>query len=526
MMKRRTQTLLTLWLVLGFGWASAQSVTLTPSRHGVEGGETRKTLVALELSDLPNTGDLEIDFTLTGKTPELVTSLELLISDVVLERDVNDYPPGWIAYTVIPVAPSANSVSIPIERLGKNRVLYLTADLATPEEFSILNRLTCTINSVSIDGKEVEMKQQGAETSRRFFRLYRPLYVPGDNGSRNYRIPAILRTSKGTLLAVADRRKFNQIDIPEDIDLVVRRSYDNGTTWTDQGEIVVGRGWGAGYGDAALVETASGKIVLLCVGGQGLWRGTPEDPMPTYLMTSDDDGITWSKPRDITPFLYGKDCDDPVRSKFYSSFCASGQGLRTSSGRIIFVAAMRTDEQYKLDNYAIYSDDEGETWQVSDVACIGGDESKVIQLHSGAILMSIRNPKREERIFKLSYDDGQTWQETDAYAGLHDPAVDGAPLLVQWQGKTTLLHSLPIGPRSRTDGAVYIYDEDRSSWSEPILINPGMSAYSDMVLIDEETIGYFVEEDDQMSLVFITFTTDDLAQLQEESRKKQEYTIH
>lgn len=502
----------TLLLLFGASFAKAQSVKLYPSRHGVEAGEQRKTLIALHLHDLTEGEVLEIDFTLGENTENLITGLELLISDELVVRDLDDYK-GRVPYTIIPLEKESRKITLPVQRLGKNRSLYLAAHLATPSEFSILNRLTATIDQVSVDGKALEMEQVGEETSRRFFRQYKPLYVPGDNASRNYRIPALLKTSKGTLIAVADRRKFNQTDIPEDVDLVVRRSHDNGATWTEQEEIILGRGWGDGYGDAALVETASGKIILLCIGGPGLWRSTPTNPQPTYMITSEDDGVTWSEPTDITHFLFGAECADPVRSQFLSSFCASGQGCRTESGRIMFVAAMRVDEQWKLDNYLIYSDDEGATWQVSDVACVGGDEAKVIQLPDGSILMSVRNPKRENRIFKVSYDEGQTWHDTDKYKGLHDPAVDGAPLLVEWQGETTLLHSLPVGPQKRWDGAVYVYDKKNDSWSTPILINPGMSAYSDMVLIDDETIGYFVEEDDQMSLVFITFTLQDLFNL-------------
>lgn len=89
------------------------------------------------------------------------------------------------------------------------------------------------------------------------------------------------------------------------------------------------------------------------------------------MFISEDDGTTWSEPKDITHFLYGANCSHPQRSKFLSSFCASGQGLRTTSGRIMFVAAMRVNEEYKLDNYLIYSDDEGATWHVSDLAYKG-----------------------------------------------------------------------------------------------------------------------------------------------------------
>ena len=79
-----------------------------------------------------------------------------------------------------------------------------------------------------------------------------------------------------------------------------------------------------------------------------------------------------------------------------------------------------------------------------------------------------------------------------------------------------LLHSLPYGPNKRWNGALYGYDPYRQQWSDAVVINPGMSAYSDMVDLGDGLIGYFVEEDDEMSMVFITFTLEDLQAMQRE----------
>ena len=80
------------------------------------------------------------------------------------------------------------------------------------------------------------------------------LYRPGDYGSANWRIPALLCLGDGTLLAVNDKRKYNEGDLPEDIDIVCRRSTDNGRTWSEPQTLVEGTGYRQGYGDAALVE--------------------------------------------------------------------------------------------------------------------------------------------------------------------------------------------------------------------------------------------------------------------------------
>ncbi|MDO5017211.1 MAG: sialidase family protein [Porphyromonas sp.] len=495
------------------GMVYAEGLKVFPSRHGVEAGEHRKTLVAVQLDQPLGKGDqLHIDFAIPIESQRLIQRLQVLVSDSLAVRDLDDYK-GRINYRALPLN-SWSEVTLTDRDLRGDRVVYITADLATPKDYSPHHTLRYRIRQATLNGVPVKVEQDGDETYRRFYRTYRPLYVPGDGGSRNYRIPVLHKTEEGTLLAIADRRKFNQVDIPEDIDIIQRRSFDNGKTWIEPEILIAGQGYGKGYGDAAVVQTKSGKLVMLFIGGPGLWHSRPDAPQPTYMMTSDDDGATWSQPRDITRYIFGSESDDPDRQQWWSSFCASGQGAVTESGRIMFVAAIRKGEAYSLDNHLIYSDDEGESWHVSETACIGGDEAKVIVMPDRSILMSVRNPRQGDRIFKVSYDNGETWQSTGDFAGLHDPACNGAPLLMEQNSLPILLHSLPYGPGKRWDGAVYGYDPYTRQWSDPVIINPGMSAYSDMVDLGNGQIGYFVEEDDEMSLVFITFTLEDLQALQ------------
>jgi len=79
------------------------------------------------------------------------------------------------------------------------------------------------------------------------------LFRPGDYGSTNWRIPAICCLPDGSLLIICDRRKYNESDLPEDIDIVSRRSTDNGRIWSEPVTIAQGTGRKHGFGDAALV---------------------------------------------------------------------------------------------------------------------------------------------------------------------------------------------------------------------------------------------------------------------------------
>lgn len=499
--------LLSLASLLSLQAQSGDTVCIHYSHHGAQYGAPHRTLATIDIPAISGTSIAEITYELPSESRALISGLERLDCDSIAIRDLDDYK-GRIPYSASPF--TLNQDASTLVKLSEGRNTFtIVANLLpqSPQSRPAEDVLSFRITDIKVDGKQIPLKHIGEKTTRRLFEIYKPLYVPGDTGSRNYRIPAILHTQAGTLLAVADRRKYNQTDIPEDIDITIRRSEDGGKTWSEPSIIIEGKGYGQGYGDAALVQTLSGKIVMIFIGGPGLWGSTAEIPQPTYMMTSDDDGRTWSEAKDITPFLYGHECSDPIRSRFLSSFCASGQGLTSGTGRIMFVAAMRTSQDWKLDNYLIYSDDEGKTWQVSDRVYERGDESKVIQLPDGSILMSIRNPDKGYRIFKLSHDDGQTWHDTTKYAGLHDPACNGTPLLIPRRDTQVLIHSLPFGPNKRWDGVVYTYDERAEKWSDATVINPGMSAYSDMVLLDDKHLGYFVEEDDEMSLVFIKVPT-------------------
>ncbi|MBR8729789.1 hypothetical protein IX332_001113 [Porphyromonas levii] len=514
-MTKRLYSLLLIISLFATSAMAVESAKVYPSRRGVMAGMRHCTLVAIQLDKPLNKGEiLQIDYTIPLESQRLIEGMEVLVSDSLAVRDLDDYK-GRVSYKSLPLN-SWQSATISQKDIEKRTTLYIVANLATPDQFNIHDILRFRIHKVSVNGEELSVEQVGDETFRRFFRTYTPLFVPGDGDSKNYRIPAIHKTHKGTLIALADRRKFNQTDIPEDIDIIQRRSFDNGRTWSQPEILIAGTGKGKGFGDAAIVQTNTGKLVMVFIGGPGLWGSRPDAPQPTYMKTSDDDGATWSEAVDITHFLYGKDCADPIRRKWWSAFCASGQGAVTKDGRIMFVAAFRVNDQYKLDNYLIYSDDEGKTWNVSELACKGGDEAKVIVMPDESILMSVRNPSKGDRIFRVSQDKGITWQPTADFSGLHDPACNGAPLFMQQNGMPILLHSLPFGPKKRWDGAVYGYNPYTKSWSDAVIINHGMSAYSDMIDLGDGAIGYFVEEDNEMSLVYIVFTLEDLQAMQRE----------
>ena len=336
------------------------------------------------------------------------------------------------------------------------------------------------------------------------------LYRPGYFDSKFFRIPAIITAKDGSLVAACDRRKDNNNDLPEDIDIILNRSTDGGLSWSEPQFIAIGKGKGKGFGDCALAHTRDeGGLIAVYAGGAGFWQSTPDNPQRIYCRRSTDNGRSWSPTRDITHYLYGPDCADSVRRQWWGAFCASGNGLLTSTGRIMFVAAVREGEAWSANDYVLYSDDNGETWQCSQRAYTGGDEAKVVELRDGRILMSIRH--KGERWFNISEDGGVTWHDTVfAGKGINAPACNGDIIRYDREdGTSVLLHSLPTGNERKDVKVMISYDEGKT-WPVGKVIVPYNSAYSSLCILPDGTIGMYVEEDpygsDHYEMVFYNFS--------------------
>jgi len=338
------------------------------------------------------------------------------------------------------------------------------------------------------------------------------LYRPGDYDSKNYRIPAIITAKDGSLVVATDKRKHNIDDLPEDIDILINRSTDGGRTWSEPYTLVEGQGVGKGFGDCALVHTHDeGGLLAAFVGGTGFWQGRPENPQRTYIARSYDNGQTWTQPKDITDELYGAKCENEVSRTWWSAFFASGNGLMTSTGRIMFVLAVRDTEAWAACNYVVYSDDNGETWHISGRASQRGDEAKVVELADGRILMSIRH--EGERWYNISEDGGLTWRpETSAWTDLIATACNGDIIryssVNEGAEKNILLHSLPA-PERREKVTVYVSYDEGQTWPVSKCIVPYDAAYSSLCILPDHSIGLYVEESDGdtlgYSMVFYNF---------------------
>ncbi len=330
----------------------------------------------------------------------------------------------------------------------------------------------------------------------------------GVGGYRQYRIPALAVSTRGTVLAAYDGRP-NLDDLPNPIDLLLRRSTDNGRTWGPQQVVRTGTGL-AGYGDPSLlVDTDTGRITMFHAAGThaGFFEAAeglePEDAVQhTDLSFSDDDGVTW-RHRRLTGML--------KRPGITGIFAAAGAGIRIHTGpyegRLVqqFVVLFRGD----IMAASAYSDDHGETWTLGELVP-GGNENKVACRADGSLLLHSR--ATPHRLTAVSTDGGHSYSAAEPHQDLPDPGDNGSlarfdglpnvttlavPETVEWLIAThnhdTALRRNTVLKLSRDNGA---------TWPQALVLCPGSSEYSTAARLPDGRIGVLHERQGYQEIVF------------------------
>ena len=319
------------------------------------------------------------------------------------------------------------------------------------------------------------------------------VYRPGDYDSKFYRIPAIVTAKDGSLVTVADKRIEHNGDLPAKIDVVSRRSTDGGKTWSDYVTVAAHDAVG-GCGDPALVvDEKTGDILCIFSHGNGLWQ---KEPAHISVARSKDNGKTWGPMVDINPQILTTDPNGKQPIKCTSAFASSGRATQLANGRIMFPLVVREDGNQYFKVYAIYTDDSGKTWKGSkNPGTTNGDESKIVQLADGTVIMSIRNRFGSLRKFSFSKDNGETWSEPVPVEGLPDPRCNGDIIRYTTpEGEDLLLQSLPGSPNSRDNVAIYVSKDNGKTWPIKKTVVTCPSAYSSMTILPDGSIGILTEE--------------------------------
>ena len=328
-------------------------------------------------------------------------------------------------------------------------------------------------------------------------------------GHYNYRIPALLTLPNGDILAFADKRTGGAGDLPNQIEVYVRKSTNNGTNFNAEKRITPqSTSKKDGHGDTAVVlDKKTGHILALVAAGQGFVQSTPHDPIRIKVIRSKDNGESCSEPIDITSQVYGDGCKDPTRRYWYGAFVTSGNGLQMRNGRIMFIINVRESSSISATsfrNYALYSDDGGYKWKVSRGSPKnprGGNEAKVVELNDGSLLMHIR--WTPNRLQSRSYDYGETWTEATVINGIPASHSNG-DLIVYTSTKNgydkdrliTLVDSTVWnGQRNGYPGnpTFYISYDEGYTWTNSKQLYANHAGYSSLAILKDGSIGILAE---------------------------------
>ena len=329
-----------------------------------------------------------------------------------------------------------------------------------------------------------------------------------DGIPHTFRIPSLVTTKNGTLLAIGDGRLDSHADVPNRINFYIKRSTDNGTTW---GESIIVSNTMYGGDACTVVDKTTGRIFIFYAYSQFknifASNGNPNsvDCLRSQYIFSDDDGLTWSAPVDLTADLY--------RSGDNSYWASGGTGIQLRNGNLVIpIAIVRSGVIY---GGLLYSTDHGATWARSETNSFDKfDENTIVELNDGRIMINARNHYgTTTRLVTYTSNLGATWEPFSFDSLLIDPICQGHitryTSTIDGYDKNRILFSNPGNISSRVDGTLRISYDEGQTWAFSKLFQEGDSNYSCISILPDGKIGVLYEVNHSL-LRFKRFNLDDL----------------
>jgi sialidase-1 len=309
-------------------------------------------------------------------------------------------------------------------------------------------------------------------------------------------------TQSGALLAFCEGRRLSAADTG-DIDLIVKRSEDGGRTWSEH-QVIWDDGPNVCGNPCPVIDETTGRIWLLLTWNLGtdaepaIINQLSRDTRHVYVTWSDDDGLTWSEPVEITDHVKMPDWT------WYATGPATGIQIRYGphAGRLIIPCDHIEAGTKKYYSHIIYSDDHGQTWQ------IGGrtpsdevNECQAVELAGGRLMLNMRsyNRTRKNRAVSFSEDGGLTWSQVEHDFALVDPICQASILRCSQEGlhdKNRLLFSNPASSQARMAMTVRISYDEGKTWPVAKLLHHGPSAYSSLAVLPDGSVAILYEAGD------------------------------
>lgn len=339
------------------------------------------------------------------------------------------------------------------------------------------------------------------------------VFVGGQEGYPAYRIPALITTKRGTLLAFAEGRASRRDHAENDI--VLKRSTDGGKTWGPL-QLIDEDGTNALNNPTAVVVRETGRVILMYqryAKGFDERKAEPGYDGPricrTFVTHSDDDGVTWSEPVEVT---------SQVKRPTEVTSTATGPGIGIQvargkhTGRILMPFNQGPHGAWKV--YATFSDDQGKTWRYGETAPKGtkgyANEVQFVELSDGSVMLNARNQGGDKlRKIAISRDGGETWSETRNDAALIEPVCQGSLLRHPGTGdpaKDVFLFSNPATQTARTNGTIRLSRDEGKTWPVARVLYPDSFAYSCLASLPDGTVACLFEREGMKKISFARFS--------------------
>jgi sialidase-1 len=337
-----------------------------------------------------------------------------------------------------------------------------------------------------------------------------PVFTAGEGGYHTYRIPSLVMTARGTLLAFAEGRRSGSGDAGN-IDLLLRRSADQGQTWLPT-QTVWDDGPNTCGNPCAVVDRDTGTIWLLLTWNRGddpesrIIAQQSQDTRRVFVTQSTDDGQTWARPREITR---------DVKSSNWTWYATGpGAGIQLERGpqrgRLVIPCDHIEAGTRSYYSHVLYSDDHGQHWE------LGGstpqdqvNECEVAELTGNRLLLNLRNydPSQRTRQQVTSPDGGMTWSGQRHVPELVDPICQASLRRYSWPvggAESVLLFANPASTRRERLTLRASFDEG-DTWPVARLLDPRPSAYSCLAVLPEGRIGVLYEAGEKSPYETVVF---------------------
>lgn len=342
------------------------------------------------------------------------------------------------------------------------------------------------------------------------------VFVSGEGGYHTYRIPSVIQTAKGLLLAFCEGRKDGRSDAGN-IDLLMKRSDDDGHTWSPA--VVIWDDGGNTCGNPCpVLDASTGEIWMLLTWNSGkvhesrIAAGFGKDSRQVFVMSSRDDGYSWSNPHDITPQT------KQASWTWYATGPGAGIQIQKGpyAGRLVIPCDHKNLQGKTLSwhSHVIFSDDHGSSWQQGGITTAGKEnECEVVELTSGNLMLNVRNYDRsvKSRQTWISQDGGSSWVNQRFDRTLVEPICQASIRRWTWPQKNepgVILFSNPASTNKRQNLTVRLSEDDARTWKFSKVLHAHGSAYSCLVALSEKSAGCLYEKDNYGSISFARFDQD------------------